>query len=156
MTINEQDRKIIRALQEGLPLVSRPFQSMAKDLGMTEEALIEAVKRYVASGIIRRFGATVRHHDLGYVANAMVVWDVPDSQVEETGRIMAGFAEVTHCYQRPRRSRWPFNLYTMVHGQTREDCLQAAEKIARSAGQENYRLLFSTAELKKSSMRYFE
>lgn len=123
---------------------------------MSEEDLIRAVKRFVELGVIRRFGATVRHQDLGYVANAMVVWDVPESQVEESGRIMAGFTEVTHCYQRPRHPRWPFNLYTMVHGQTREDCMQTVRRIAGAAGLEKYRLLFSTAELKKSSMRYFE
>lgn len=156
MALTEQERQIIRALQEGLPLVSRPFQVMGQALGMSEEDLIRAVKRLIDEGLIRRFGATVRHQDLGYVANAMVVWDAPDSQVEEAGRIMAGFEEVTHCYQRPRHPRWPFNLYTMVHGQTKEDCLQAAKRIARAAGLKNYRLLFSTAELKKSSMRYFE
>jgi DNA-binding Lrp family transcriptional regulator len=98
----------------------------------------------------------VRHQDLGYVANAMVVWDAPDSEVEKAGRILAGCDEVTHCYKRSRNPKWPYNLYAMVHGQTREDCRQAAEKIARAAGLENYRLLFSTDELKKSSMRYFE
>lgn len=156
MGLREQDRQIIRVLQEGLPLVSRPFQALAQVLGMSEETLIMDVKRLIDEGLIRRFGATVRHQDLGYVANAMVVWDVPDSQVHEAGRIMAGFEEVTHCYQRPRHPSWPFNLYTMVHGQTREKCLQAVERISRAAGLEKYRLLFSTAELKKSSMRYFE
>jgi DNA-binding Lrp family transcriptional regulator len=128
---------------------------MAQTLGMTEAALISEVKRLAGRGLIRRFGATVRHQDLGYVANAMVVWDVPDSQVDEAGRIMAGFSEVSHCYRRTRHSRWPFNLYTMVHGKTREECLHTVEKIARAAGLDKYRLLFSAAELKKSSMRYF-
>ncbi|MDD4239745.1 MAG: AsnC family transcriptional regulator, partial [Desulfotomaculaceae bacterium] len=107
MALTEQDRQIIRALQEGLPLVSRPFRILAQALGMSEEVLIRAVKRFVDEGLIRRFGATVRHRDLGYVANAMVVWDAPDNQVEEAGRIMAGFEAVTHCYQRPRHPRWP-------------------------------------------------
>ena len=156
MALTEQDKQIILALQEGLPLVSRPFQSMAQALGISEEDLISGVKRLVDDGLIRRFGATVRHQDLGYVANALVVWDAPDNQVEEAGRIMAGFDEVPHCYQRPRHPRWPFNLYTMVHGQTREACLQVVERIARAAGLEKFRLLFSTAELKKSSMRYFK
>ena len=156
MALTEQDKEIIRVLQDGLHLVSRPFQSMAQALGMSEEDLITSVKRLIDEGMIRRFGAAVRHQDLGYVANAMVVWDAPDSEVEKAGRILAGFEEVTHCYQRSRHPKWPYNLYAMVHGQTREDCQQAAGRIARAAGLENYRLLFSTDELKKSSMRYFE
>jgi len=129
---------------------------MSKTLKMSEDDLIKAVKKYVELGIIRRFGATVRHHDLGYKANAMVVWDVPDSQADEAGRTMAAFAEVTHCYRRSRHPRWPFNLYTMVHGRTREECLKVVERIAAAVGLNKYRILFSTAELKKSSMRYFE
>lgn len=154
--LTEQDKQIIRDLQDGLPLVSRPFKSMAEKLDMTEAELIERIKGFIEQGEIRRFGAAVRHQELGYVANAMVVWDVPDQQTAETGRIMAGFEEVTHCYQRPRYPGWPYNLFTVVHGQTREECLEAAERISRATGVQTYRLLFSTAELKKSSMRYFE
>lgn len=154
--LTEQDKQIIRELQNGLPLVSRPFALMAEKLGMAEEELIDRIRNFVENGQIRRFGAAVRHQDLGYVANAMVVWDVPAEKVSEVGRRMAGFEEVTHCYQRPRYPGWPYNLFTVVHGQTREECIQAAERISRATGMEKYRLLFSTAELKKSSMRYFE
>lgn len=154
--LTEQDKQIIRELQNGLPLVSRPFKFMAEKLKMTEEEFIARVRNFVENGQIRRFGAAVRHQDLGYVANAMVVWDVPADKVPEVGPVMAGFEEVTHCYQRPRYPGWPYNLFTVVHGQTREECIQSAEKISRATGMEKYRLLFSTAELKKSSMRYFE
>lgn len=154
--LTEQDKKIIRELQNGLPMVSRPFQAMAEKLHLTEEALIERIRYFKEKGQIRRFGAAVRHQDLGYVANAMVVWDVPSEKVPEVGNMMASFEEVTHCYQRPRHQGWPYNLFTVVHGQSREECIQAAERIARRTGMERYRLLFSTAELKKSSMRYFE
>lgn len=154
--LTEQDKQIVRELQDGLPLVSRPFKLMAEKLGMTEEELINRIRYFIENGQIRRFGAAVRHQDLGYVANAMVVWDVPDDKVPDTGRIMAGFEEVSHCYQRPRYPGWPYNLFTVVHGQSREECVKTAERISRATGMEKYRLLFSTAELKKSSMRYFE
>lgn len=136
--------------------MSRPFAAIAAKLGLSEEILIQRVGQFLDDGRIRRFGAVVRHQDLGFVANAMVVWNVPDHRVREVGPIMAGFEEVTHCYQRLRRSNWPYNFYTMVHGQTREECVQAAQRIARAARLKHYRLLFSTKELKKSSMRYFE
>ncbi|BAF59159.1 transcriptional regulator [Pelotomaculum thermopropionicum SI] len=154
--LTEQDKRVIRVLQRGLPLESRPFKAMAEELNMTEEELIDKIKQFIKNGQIRRFGATVRHQDVGYVANAMIVWDVPDDRVKEAGRIMAGFGEVTHCYQRPRLPGWPYNIFTMVHGKTREECIRAAEMISQATGVGSYRLLFSTAELKKSSMLYFE
>ncbi|MCL6638531.1 MAG: AsnC family transcriptional regulator [Firmicutes bacterium] len=154
--LNELDKAIIRELQNGLPLVSRPFLQMAGKLGLTENELIDRIKRMIEDGLIRRFGAAVRHQDLGFVANAMVVWDVPDERVMEVGKIMAGFEEVSHCYRRPRRPGWPYNLFTVIHGQTRQECERIAVSIAGAAGVEEYRLLFSTAELKKSTMRYFE
>lgn len=154
--LTETDKKIVRALQNGMPLVHRPFQLIAAELGMNEDELIARVKSMLAEGQIRRFGATVRHQALGFVANAMVVWDVPEEQVSAAGRIMAGFQEVTHCYRRPRRPGWPYNLFTVVHGQSREYCYDIAQKLSLATGIKNYHLLFSTVELKKSSMRYFE
>jgi len=154
--LTEQDKRIIRELQNGLPLVGRPFMAMAEKLNMTEEGLIERIRYFIANGQIRRFGAAVRHQDLGYLANAMVVWDAPSEKAAEIGVIMAGFQEVTHCYQRPRYPDWPYNLFTMVHGRSREECVRTAEKISLAAGVKEYKLLFSTSELKKSSMRYFE
>lgn len=153
---SERDKQIIRELQEGLPLVSRPYQVLAKKLNMSEEELLTRVKDFIDRGIIRRFGAAVRHQDLGYVANAMVVWQVPEERIEEVGRLMATFGEVSHCYQRPARlPDWPYNLFTVVHGQTHEDCCEIAARLSRASGITNYRLLFSVAELKKGSMKYF-
>ena len=154
--LSEQDKQIIKELQNGLPLVSRPFEIMGKRLNMTEESLINRIAYLKENGYIRRFGAAVRHRDLGFTANAMVVWDVPDSKTDVVGRIMASFKEVSHCYQRPRHQGWPYNLFTMVHGRTREECIKTSEQISKDIGIKNYEMLFSTAELKKSSMRYFE
>jgi DNA-binding Lrp family transcriptional regulator len=154
--LTEKEKQIIRELQRGIPLVSRPFKLLAQNLNTTEENLLDKIKYLLEHGYIRRFGATVRHYNLGYQANAMVVWNVPDELTEETGQIMAGFKEVSHCYQRPRRPGWPYNLFTVVHGRSREKCVQVVKKISLATGMKNYRLLFSTMELKKSSMRYFE
>lgn len=154
--LSDQDIQIIKELQNGLPLAGRPYKIIAGRLKMSEEELINRVRGLIENGIIRRFGAAVRHQDLGFKANAMVVWDVPDDNVNDVGGKMAGFREVTHCYQRPRYPKWPYNLFTMVHGRSREECAEIAGEISRAVGVSRYELLFSTAELKKISMRYFE
>ena len=154
--LSEQDKKIITELQNGLPLVKRPFRLIGERLQIPEETIIKRIVYLKEKGLIRRFGAAVRHRDLGIMANAMVVWDVPGDKTNEAGSIMAGFSEVSHCYQRPRFPGWPYNLFTMVHGRTREECVRTAEQISEATGMEKYKLLFSTAELKKISMRYFE
>jgi len=109
----------------------------------------------LANGMMRRLGAALRHQKLGYTANAMVVWDVPEEQAADIGRQLAGLAEVTHCYQRPRQPGWPYNLFTVIHGQTRDQCEQLAASMAARVGVSDYLLLYSSTELKKSSMQYF-
>ncbi|MGD0622618.1 MAG: Lrp/AsnC family transcriptional regulator [Thermacetogeniaceae bacterium] len=154
--LSERDKEIVRVLQEGVPLVSRPFQALAGQLDMSEEELLKTIEDFLRRGIIRRFGAVMRHQDLGYVANAMIVWQVPEDRIEEVGGIMAGFQEVTHCYQRPAYPPdWPYNLFTMVHGRKREDCQEIASRLSKAGGIGNYRMIFSTDELKKSGMKYF-
>ncbi|NQS75993.1 MAG: Lrp/AsnC family transcriptional regulator [Peptococcaceae bacterium] len=150
------DRRIIKELQNGLPLTKYPYRIIAGRLKISESKLMNRVEYLIKKGVIRRLGAAVRHQELGFTANAMVVWDVPDNKICQVGTTMAEFREVTHCYQRPRQTGWPYNLFAMIHGQSREECIKIAEKIARVVGIDRYRLLFSTAELKKTSMRYFE
>ncbi|ADG82005.1 siroheme decarboxylase subunit beta [Thermincola potens] len=151
----ELDKQIIRELQEDLPLTSRPYKVIADKIGITEEELLAKVQEFVDKGIIRRFGAALRHREVGFTANAMVVWDVPDEKTREVGAIMAGFPEVSHCYQRPRYPGWPYNMFTMVHGLSKEECEATAARIAERTGIKKYDLLYSTAELKKDSMKYF-
>lgn len=154
--LSERDREIVRVLQDGVPLVGRPYQAMASRLQMSEDELLAAIEELMQRGIIRRFGAMVNHQELGYVANAMIVWRVPEDRIDEVGEIMAGFQEVTHCYQRPAYPPdWPYNLFTMVHGRKREDCQEIALRLAQASGIVDYRLIFSLDELKKSGMKYF-
>jgi len=153
--LSEQEKELVRELQKGLPLVSRPFRDIADRLKVSEEEVIVRVKDFLSRGVIRRFGAVVKHQDVGYVANAMTVWPVPKERIIEVGRMMASFPEVSHCYNRPSAPGWPYTLYTVIHGKEEQECRSIAEKISSSTGITGYRILFSTAELKKNSMEYF-
>jgi DNA-binding Lrp family transcriptional regulator len=153
--ITKLDKEIIRLIQKDLPLDPRPFDTIAQKIGITEEQLIERIRTMKKGGIIRRFGATLRHARAGFGANAMVVWKIPVSQVDEIGKIFSQFKEVSHCYQRPPQRDWPYNLYTMIHSKRRDQCQKIVEQMSRSVGIDNYRMLFSKKEFKKSSMEYF-
>ena len=153
--IDELDKKVISLIQGDLPVSQRPFTELAGQIGVTEEQFIERVQDLKKRGIIRRFGATLRHQEAGFSSNAMVAWLVPDHRIDEVGEILAQFREVTHCYQRKPQGDWPYNLYTMVHGSNRDQCHQIAKRMSRSAGIEKYELLFSEKEFRKTSMKYF-
>ncbi|HEJ83601.1 MAG TPA: Lrp/AsnC family transcriptional regulator [Desulfobacteraceae bacterium] len=145
-------------LQKDLPLDPRPFAVMADRVGITEEEFIERVKVFVSKGIIRRFGATLYHQEAGFPSNAMVAWvvDEDEEETEKAGRAMAEFKEVTHCYQRKPRKNWKYNLYTMIHADSRGECYEIARRISQSTGIHEYILLFSEKEYKKTSMEYFK
>ncbi|AEG59892.1 AsnC family transcriptional regulator [Desulforamulus ruminis] len=155
MELSELDKQIVKELQAGLPLVNRPFQALAQRVGLTEEEFLARVHAIQQAGIMRRIGAALRHRRVGFTANAMIVWQMPEDRVQEMGERMSRLKEVTHCYQRASLPQWPYNFYTMVHGHSREECERIAKKLAELAGVNTYRLLYSVAELKKSSMKYF-
>ncbi len=150
------EKKIVTELQEDLPLSSHPFKLIADRIGMKEEELLAKIREMKARGIIRRFGAVLRHQKTGYVANAMVVWRVPEERAKEVGSIMASFKEVSHCYQRAICPDWTYNLFTMIHGKSGEECERIATLISEKIKIEDYRLFYSTRELKKTSMKYFQ
>jgi DNA-binding Lrp family transcriptional regulator len=153
--ISGLEKKIINLIQGDLPLAHRPFAVLAEQLGIDESTLLEEIRKLKELGIIRRFGATLRHQEAGFSSNAMVVWKVPEELLEHVGKIIAGFKEVTHCYQREPQKDWPYNLYSMVHGSNREDCHKIARRLSREVGIDDYTLLFSQKEFKKTSMEYF-
>jgi DNA-binding Lrp family transcriptional regulator len=153
--VDDLDRKIIGLLQDDMPIDTRPFAIMADQGGITEERFLSRVKSMIDNGIIRRFGATLHHQKAGFSVNAMVAWIVPNNKVEEAGRIMAGFREVTHCYQRAPQGDWKYNLYTMIHGKNRDECRMIAWRIDQSTGINEYAILFSEREFKKTSMEYY-
>ena len=154
--INALDKRIINIVQGDLPLTPTPFADVAEQLGISEERLIARIKELKEHGIIRRFGATLRHQEAGFSSNAMVVWKVPRDRVDEVGEILAGFREVSHCYQREPQKDWPYNLYSMVHGSDREECRRIAQRMSQAVSITDYDLLFSSKEFKKTSMEYFK
>ena len=149
------EKALIAALQPGLELVPRPFARLGERVGMDEGEVLSRVAGWLDEGLIKRFGVVVRHHELGYRANAMVVFDAPDDQVDRIGRQLAGEPGVTLCYRR-RRSlpEWPFNLYCMVHGRSREEVQPVIERLSRLAGLPA-QALFSTRRFKQCGARYF-
>lgn len=128
--LESADYAVATALENGLELVPRPYASLASRCGMHEAVFIARLERLLQLSVIRRFGVVVRHRELGYTANAMVVWSVPDERVAEAGPLLASQAAVTLCYQRPRRlPDWPYNLFSMVHGQDRQAVLEQVEQL---------------------------
>lgn len=151
----ELQKQIIAEFQGDMPITERPYLTIAQRLGITEEALLETLREFCESGIIRRFGATLRHQKSGYAANAMTAWTVDEGRVENVGEQMASFVQVSHCYSRNPTPEWPYNLYTMIHGKDEESCRAVAEEISEKTSVTSYTILFSRKELKKTSMVYF-
>jgi DNA-binding Lrp family transcriptional regulator len=154
--LTDIEKKIIAMLQTDIPVVKRPFLKMAEKIGITEDEFLKVLNRLNDQGMIRRFGATIKHQKSGFKANAMVAWKVDEDRVEKTGNTMATFREITHCYRRDPAPGWEYNLYTMVHAFDEDECHALVKKISQAVGEENYTLLFSRQELKKTSMKYFE
>ena len=144
------------ALEAGLPSVPLPYKAVGRDLGLTEDEVIIRLRRLVADGVIRRFGAVVRHRALGYVANAMVVWDIADENVAYAAKTMTAFSFVTLCYRRPRRDGWPYNLFCMIHGRERSVVLAQVEQVRAALGGlvRDHAVLFSTRAFKQRGASY--
>jgi len=147
--------RIVRCIQEDLPLEERPFQNWAKRLGMTESELLGLISEWLQKGLMRRFAAVLNHRQVGFSANGMVVWSCPLERIDEHGEILASHAEVSHCYHRPAYQAWPYNLYAMVHGRTMEECRKIANKLAEAIHLHDHEILFSTREFKKIRLKLF-
>ena len=153
--LTELEKKIIASIQGDMAVTERPYLNIAQDLDIPETELLASLKDLCERGVIRRFGATLRHQRTGFTANAMVAWKVAEDRIEEVGQKMASFRQVSHCYRRNPTEDWPYNLYTMVHANDEQSCYEIARKMSRTASVEDYSLLFSREELKKTSMVYF-
>lgn len=157
MVLTEIDHKLITAIQDGLPLTPRPYAKIAEQLLLSEQAVIERIKQLRTDNVIKRFGAVVRHHELGYTANAMVVWDIPDDQADAAGKKLGEFDCVTLCYRRPRQlPLWPYNLFTMIHGKSHDSVIDALEKIAVETGLADFskEVLFSGRRFRQRGAHY--
>ena len=150
------ERRLIAALQPGLELVPRPFSRLAEKAGMAENEVLEHIAAWLGEGLVKRFGVVVRHRELGYTANAMVVFDVPDTEVGEVGARLACEPGVTLCYRRRRHlPEWSGNLFCMVHGRSRADVEPIIERLCRVAGH-RCEVLFSTRRFKQRGAHYFD
>ena len=150
------DRRIVLATQAGLPLDARPYHWLASELGVEPEVLMERFRVMLNEGRIRRIGVVPNHYRLGYSANGMSVWDVPDEDIRDIGKQVGELDIVSHCYHRPRHlPGWPYNLFAMVHGHSQEEVRGKVEQIAQLLGDKasQHDVLFSTRILKKTGLR---
>jgi DNA-binding Lrp family transcriptional regulator len=157
MELKPKERELIAAIQDGLPLVKAPYAAIARTVRMSEKEVIEGIAQLVERGVIRRFGLVLSHRDLGYRANAMVVWDIPDEHVRDIGGKLAELDYVTLCYRRPRRLPvWPYNLFCMIHGRDRlaVEALVEQAALSASAGDFPRSILFSNRRFKQRGARY--
>lgn len=151
------ENALIEVISQGLPLVSHPYAAIAEQLGCSETQVIEGINRIMMRGDMKRFGVVVRHRKLGYRANGMVVWDIPDVRVNEIGHCIGQYSFVTLCYQRPRRlPDWPYNLFSMIHGQDRDAVIEQVKFIVRQCGLRDikHEILFSNRCFKQRGASY--
>ena len=153
--LTDLDREILKRVQNNLPDTATPYADIAAAVGTTEEHVVDLLSRMVDTGEIRRFGATLKHQKAGYGANVMVAWFVAEEDVDRVGAIMAKRPEISHCYHRVTCMDWPYNLYSMIHGRSPEDCQAVVAAVAAETGLDDFAMLFSLKELKKVSMQYF-
>jgi siroheme decarboxylase len=157
--LTDFDRRLVAATQGGLPLVDRPYEAVAAMLGVSGETVRTRLRQMLDEGLVRRIGAVPNHYKLGYTANGMSVWDVADERVDALGEQVGALPGVSHCYRRPRHlPRWPYNLFAMLHGRSRDEVAEQAQAIERLLGDacRGHDILYSTAILKKTGLRIRE
>lgn len=154
-SLSAEELVALRALQKDLPLEPRPFAVRGAEVGISEERLLELANRFQDDGQMRRFAAVLHHRQAGFRFNGMGVWKVPEDRVDELGPIMASFRGVSHCYRRPSYPQFPYNVYTMVHGQSKEQVEGVLDAIGQRVGLSERHVLYSTREYKKIRVKYF-
>jgi siroheme decarboxylase len=151
--LTDEERLIGRLIQQDLAMTLRPYREIADQTGIPEQDVLNIIKRMMEQGLIRKFGAIVRHREAGFTGNAMIVWAVPEDRCEQVGQLLSSFPEITHCYKRSPVFEGKFNIFSMIHLR-QQDIEKKIEKISLAAGIPDYRILMSEEEFKKSSMEY--
>jgi DNA-binding Lrp family transcriptional regulator len=151
----EQDKDFIRELQKNMDIIDEPFVNAAKNLGMTEQEVFEKMKHYEEIGVMRRFAAILRHRQIGFTANGMIVWKVDKDKISKVGATLGSFPQVSHCYERPTYPDWPYNVFSMIHCKTHDEAYDVAKTIQDQIHVDDYDILFSTREFKKTRVEYF-
>jgi len=155
MNYSKSDEALVVALQNNLPLESRPFLAVAKAAGLTETKIIDKLKHWKSEKAVRRIGAFLNHYKTGLSANAMVAWIIPSTKVESTGSYFASQPEITHCYERQIHPDWPYNVYTMVHASSKNEITELVKKFSDAVSEKTFTILYSLKEHKKSATQLF-
>jgi DNA-binding Lrp family transcriptional regulator len=151
----EQDKDFIRELQKDMEIIDEPFVKAAKNLGITEDEVFAKMKHYEDVGVMRRFAAILRHRQVGFTANGMIVWKVPEDRITSVGETLGSFPQVSHCYERPTYDDWPYNVFSMIHCKTHDEAYDVAKTIQNQINVSEYKILFSSREFKKTRVEYF-
>jgi DNA-binding Lrp family transcriptional regulator len=152
--LTDEERIICRLIQRDIAMIRRPYQDIADRTGMTEQEVLNGIRQMRERGLIRKFGAVVRHREAGLTGNAMVVWAVPEDRCEQVGQLLSSFPEITHCYERSPVFEGKYNLFSMIHLR-QQNIEEKIEAISAATGIPDYLILTSEEEFKKSSMEYF-
>lgn len=153
--LDERTVEILRELQTGFKLETRPFKRIAKEVGCSEEEVIEVIGRCCSEGIIRRIGVAVKPEKAGYTSNALTAWKVSAERIQEVGAELAEMRQVSHCYERECPPDWPYNLFVMLHGHSDEELETLIKDISEKFNLPDYKVMKTVRELKKTSMKYF-
>lgn len=154
MGLNGLERKVLAAIQHGMPLSPQPYQDLADTIGISVGQLLDILRQWKVDGRIRRLGAIVNHFQMGHGVGAMVVWNVPDDRVDQVGQQFASFSKVSHAYRRPAKKQWPHALYTMVHASSTDELEQTIREMSQQSGVTKFRALKTIRELKKVPPTY--
>jgi DNA-binding Lrp family transcriptional regulator len=152
---DERDIAVIRALQGDMPIVPEPYALAAAELGLEQDAFLDHLAGMRERGLLRRVAAILYHRRAGFSANGMGVWKVPDERIEAVGRQMAAVRGISHCYQRPTYQDWPYSVFTMAHGRSKDECDAILDSIAQMTGIDERATLYSSTEFKKIRLLYF-
>ena len=151
----DEDKDFIRELQKDMEIIDEPFVKAAKNLGITEDEVFAKMKHYEDVGVMRRFAAILRHRQVGFTANGMIVWKVPEDRITSVGETLGSFPQVSHCYERPTYDDWPYNVFSMIHCKTHDEAYDVAKTIQDQINVDEYKILFSSREFKKTRVEYF-
>ncbi len=151
----EDDKDFIRELQKDMEIIDEPFVKAANNLGITEDELFSKMKHYESLGVLRRFAAILRHRQVGFTANGMIVWKVPEDRITSVGETLGSFPQISHCYERPTYDDWPYNVFSMIHCKTHDEAYDVAKTIQNQIDVNDYKILFSSREFKKTRVEYF-
>jgi siroheme decarboxylase len=149
--------QLIAEIQNGLPISNRPYEEISTKLGVSEDEVIDRISNLIDRGLFKRFGVVVHHHEVGYKENAMIVWDVPDEQVHDMGRIIKAYPFITLCYRRTRQlPEWPYNLYCMIHGKSRDNVMLLLQSMIEDHNWQTIskEVLFSKRRFKQRAANY--